>query len=153
MLLPFKCGIPKQLFFWKRGSFGFSLHFGAILHAQQWWGGQALDICHCACSSAEGHVQPIPQVAFLCTDGVKEMGQYCLITSWCHNKQSWKHLCAFFFFFSVLMHASIFLAEENQLMQAYAKSRKKRLFDQEMGLSLAVGFLSLCYWNKIYNSD
>lgn len=57
------------------------------------------------------------------------------------------------FFFSILMHASIFLAEENQLMQAYAKSRKKRLFDQEMGLSLAVGFLSLCYWNKIYISD
>lgn len=30
------------------------------------------------------------------------------------------------------MHASIFLAEENQLMQTYAKSRKGRLFDQEV---------------------
>lgn len=30
------------------------------------------------------------------------------------------------------MHASIFLAEENQLTQTYAKSRKESLFDQEV---------------------
>lgn len=65
----------------------------------------------------------------LCTGGVREMGTVVCYHQLMSQQTISKPLCIFFF--SILMHPVISLAEPNQLMQTYAKSRKGRLIEQE----------------------
>ena len=96
---------PKQIFvFWMGGIFYCILHFGAILHAWWWWGGQSLGIHLCACSSAEDQEQLFPQVASLCTDGVRETGDSSVLPPTGVTTNNLKASVHLFFYFDACRH-------------------------------------------------
>lgn len=75
------------------------LNFGAILHARGWWEELGLSIHLCACSSAESQEQPLPQVASLCADGVRETGDSSVLSPTDDTTKKSQSLSASFFFF------------------------------------------------------
>lgn len=76
MLLPFKCGIPKQLCFGREEAFvsAFILELSHMLSSggegRAWTSALCLFLSRRSCATLF-----FPQVAFLCTDGMREMGQ------------------------------------------------------------------------------
>lgn len=131
MLLPFNCGIPKQLFFEREEAFvlAFILELSCMLSS----GGEGRAWTSATVLAPQQKVMcnPFPRLHSCAQMEWERWDSSVLSLADVTTSSLRTSLCIFF---SILMHASIFLAEENQLMQAYAKSRKKKAIWSGSGL-------------------
>lgn len=144
MLLPFKYGIPKQLFFWKGGRFCFSLHFGAMLHAQQWWGGQGWISATVLAPQQKIMCNPFPRLHSCAQMEWGRWGSSVLSLADVTANSLKTSLCIFLFYFNACQH--LFSRRKSTYANICQEQERKAISSGSMKWAclLTVGFFSLC---------